>query len=422
MKNYIILSFVFLILLNSASASTYGSVSVENSTRLYGESCTGTTNCTSAICLLETGTCGCSLDNNCYNASTPYCCQGVCKADCSTGEPAATTTIIEKSSGTSKGTVSSLIEAALNQMMEEARDLILSSPLIIEIYPGGYEQSEISIRNVFDKSILITAKVEGEITDFVTFENPFFTLEIGEEKDLKLRINTEKNAEPGLYSGNIEINAGDFKTNFPVKVKVLSPEDKLLDVKVEPLRETVKAGDKIPLQIDIYNLGQSKKVDVQLNIQLLTVDLDEVIKETEESLAVQTSVSILRTIKIPAYLNGKYVVKVIAHYTNEDIDMVASSISTINVKGDGLLTGAAIIDLIASKKFPWVLLILVLIIGGFFAYKKGFIKRPHMTPKTEKLGKLEVYDEPQSVIKEQKSKDKIDEKVDKYKQSLKKRR
>ena len=425
MKNYFILGFMILVLLNSASADTYGSITVENSTKLYGATCTGTASCVTQVCLLEEGTCGCSLDSDCWSSSTPYCCQGVCKADCSTGESGTTTTIIKKSGGgTSKSTVSSMIEVAINQMMEEAKDLVISAPIYIEIYPGGYEKSDVSIRNIFDKSIIISAKVKGEVKDFITFENPFFELKKREESSLRLRINAEDEAKPGIYSGEIEIDVGDFTTKLPVRVKVLSPEAKLLDVRIEPLKESVKAGEKIPLQIDLYNLGQSKKVDVQLNIQLLNVDLDEVIKETEESLAIQTSMSILRTIKTPAYLNGKYVVRALVHYTNEDTEMVASSISTISITGGSILTGSAVLDLIIRSKFSFGVLVLIVIGAlGFLFYKKIWSKtRTIEDPKEGNLGNLEVYDEPKESLKEKKDKEKTDEKVEDYRKSLEKRK
>jgi len=128
------------------------------------------------------------------------------------------------------------------------------------------------------------------------------------------------------------LTSGVEEGKIPTTIRILSPEGKLLDVKIQPLTPRVAPGEVLRLQTDLLNLGKTKKVDVQFDLQLLDVETGEIITRTEEAFAVETTISTIKNLTIPADIKtGRYMVKATAYYSNIEQSMQASSIAYVVV-------------------------------------------------------------------------------------------
>ncbi|MCK5476830.1 MAG: DUF87 domain-containing protein, partial [Candidatus Aenigmarchaeota archaeon] len=202
------------------------------------------------------------------------------------------------------------------------------------------------------------------------------------EVELPLRIFIPLYTKPGLYLGGIKIIADEFDKRIPVSIRVLKTTESLLDLKIQPLTDMISPDETLKSEVSIYNLGKTKRVDIQLNLQLIDGKTEEIILETEESIAIETTVSLIKNIKIPKDLPlGKYVVKAIASYTaDKNQTMQASSIAYVTVVEpwyDRKLFG------IEGKWYFTLIFICIVLAVVVFAYKRSVAKKKRFHQKVE---------------------------------------
>jgi hypothetical protein len=115
-------------------------------------------------------------------------------------------------------------------------------------------------------------------------------------------------------------------------------------------------GEKLKYQVTLYNLGLTKRVDVFINYSVKSVEADKVVATDKETMAVETSLSFLRTIDIPEKTEpGLYTIEAVAWYENKS----ASSVASFNV-----------------VKPPWIYSLLLLIFTNWITYVILFIAIP----------------------------------------------
>jgi uncharacterized membrane protein len=114
---------------------------------------------------------------------------------------------------------------------------------------------------------------------------------------VNLRI--PRDAEPGVYPGKIVFTGDGIERTVLVVVEIES-EKPLFDVKVEipATYRTVHPGEEVVSQITIYNLGRIGRVDVSIEYGIMDLSGNITIRR-REILAVETQVSLVRTITIP---------------------------------------------------------------------------------------------------------------------------
>lgn len=101
----------------------------------------------------------------------------------------------------------------------------------------------------------------------------------------------------------------------------------LLDVITYPDREHYRAGENVGFDVQIINMGSKERFDVVVSYKLFDSN-DNLISNKEETLAVSTSISQHREMKLlPSYRPGQYTMKIIVNYD----DKVASSSFSITV-------------------------------------------------------------------------------------------
>ncbi|TKJ17695.1 hypothetical protein CEE44_04145 [Candidatus Woesearchaeota archaeon B3_Woes] len=101
----------------------------------------------------------------------------------------------------------------------------------------------------------------------------------------------------------------------------------LLDLRTSLLKDNLNQGDKLEFNIELSNLGKSKRYDVILKHEIVNTDI-----YSQETIAVETSTSKTSYIQLPPELTPKrYTLKTIASYSNKK----AFSTFTFNVVKKG---------------------------------------------------------------------------------------
>ncbi len=314
---------------------------------------------------LSENMCGNGLCETTYAEDTT-----TCPSDCSTG----TTTIISGGGGGGGGGSSGLsasdlerIEQIVKSFLEIGGVKLETTSVYKELFAGDTTSFRIKLKNTLATPTTITMETQGDIKNMIFFETTNIELKGSEEKNVIVKVMAPKLIEPGNYDGNIILKSGEEEGEVPVTIRILAPEGKLLDVKIQPLTPTVPPGGTLRLQTDLLNLGKTKKIDVQFDIQLIDVETGETITRTEEAFAVETTISTVKNLTIPEDTKpGRYMVKATAYYSNIEVDgsMQASSIAYVTVAEPILLR-----SILGIKVWMYLIfLAAILFIAGLIIY------------------------------------------------------
>ena len=226
------------------------------------------------------------------------------------------------------------IENILKSLVDLGGVRIQTTSIYKEMFAGETTTVRISLKNTLQINKTISLEADGDIKQFIFFETTEITILPEEERNVLIRIFVPKTIKPGTYDGDIILSSENKTGKISTTIKILSPEGKLLDVKIQPLTPTIAPGKILRLQTDLMNLGQTKKVDVQFDLQLLDISTGNVLTRTEEAFAVETTISTIKNLTIPEDTKpGRYMVKATAYYSNpEQANMQASSIAYITVE------------------------------------------------------------------------------------------
>jgi hypothetical protein len=314
---------------------------------------------------LSENKCGNGLCEVSYGETT-----GTCAADCTTAGTTTTTTVNSGGGGGSSGLRSGdleRIENIVKSFLNVGGIKLETSSIYKELFAGETTTVRIRLKNTLSSPTSVSLSAVGDIVPFIFFESSQIDLAKNEERDVLVKIIAPKLIEHGNYDGDLVLTSGNEEGKIPTTIRILSPEGKLLDVKIQPLTSRVAPGEVLRLQTDLLNLGKTKRVDVQFDLQLLDVETGEIITRTEEAFAVETTISTIKNLTIPADTKtGRYMVKATAYYSNVEQSMQASSIAYVNVD----------YSLFAKKVFGipiWVyfivLLAIALLVGAWFYVK-----------------------------------------------------
>ena len=98
--------------------------------------------------------------------------------------------------------------------------------------------------------------------------------------------------------------------------------NELLDLKAKKLTNNPVAGESLDFQVEIFNMGSSRRYDIVLDYVIKNRDTNEIISGESETFALDTSLSKILSIDIPKNTpGGKYILEIDANYD----DLVAKA-------------------------------------------------------------------------------------------------
>ena len=228
----------------------------------------------------------------------------------------------------------SRIEEIIRSFINIGGVKIETTSIYKELFAGDTASFRVKLINTLSRQNTIRLRGEGEVSNFLFFESSSVDMSASETRDVLVKLVIPKFTLPGNYEGDLIISSGSEEGRIPVTVKILSPEGKLLDVKIQPLKESVAPGESLQIQTDILNLGKTARVDVQFDLQLIDIESGEMLARTEEAFAVENTYSVIKEFKIPSEIPiGKYLIKATAYYSSlEQQDQQATAIAYVEVK------------------------------------------------------------------------------------------
>jgi hypothetical protein len=175
----------------------------------------------------------------------------------------------------------------------------------ILLTPGKTDKKSIKFSNTGKTKLDVTGKIQylDQLSFFKEGGIEYkFELNSIETKGIEINFLAKSNQEPGVYPGKIVFTSDGIERTVLVVVEVES-EKPLFDVKVETLPEyrMVYPGNKVMAQLTIYNLGKIGRVDVNVEYGIKNLS-GNIIASENETMAVETQLSTVKTLNIPSAL------------------------------------------------------------------------------------------------------------------------
>jgi len=195
-----------------------------------------------------------------------------------------------------------------------------------------------------------------------------------------LRIIIPDDVEPKTYTAELILQTTDEIITIPIILEITKKiQEKIVDIKIQPLQRTLQPGDTLTIQTDIFNLGIKQPLEITLTIELVDSE-GTIIFSTDQNLSVDTATTTTHTIPLPQDLQaGTYTVIGRATYLREGIEQQTESVAEIEVQK----TALELLKTFMFKKYGivriWQILmlipILILSTYAYHEYKKAARKR-----------------------------------------------
>jgi len=184
----------------------------------------------------------------------------------------------------------------------------------VSLKQGETKRETISLENT-GNTILNFVINSTNLDNHLIISESSFSLKPGEKKIINFDFFAGENELSEVYAGNIVINMKDTKKVINVVTRV-QERNPLFDLKAELLSKKILKGDDLDMNINIYNLGDLKNIDVLLYYSIMDFE-NHTLAYREESLAIDDKLKIFRTIKMSPELEyGNYVLYAKVSYQN----------------------------------------------------------------------------------------------------------
>ncbi len=262
----------------------------------------------------------------CEYGESPY----NCPADC----PAPQPKVVSSGGGTT--VVNELDEEELIEKLLEKlgkKDFVVQTQSIdLTLYQGEKTMKNIYVFNLLDKQAEFVATIYGDVIPLAKLYSPLIRVDAKREGYFIVEFDIPEDAETRTYTGVLKISAENQSTTVPITIKVLQKPEELMDMKINLLQDAVDPGDTLKVQVELFNLGKTKRVDANVTIELVDPDTLETVAAKTETMAVETSLTKILTLKIPENLEKKkYMVKATASYISASRPLQATAMQYVEV-------------------------------------------------------------------------------------------
>ncbi len=200
----------------------------------------------------------------------------------------------------------------------------------VSLTPGSITTRNITITNKLDKKIILNLKTEN-IENFLFLKENKIELNPYESKTIFFDILVREDVTPDLYVGNLRISYGnEKKVLFIIEVE---SKGALFDLRVKIPDEYLNMlpGKEVLAEIELFNLGEVKRADVELEYTIEDSQGNKVTKK-KETMAIETQASFIRKIKIPTNVKGGKHILYIKVIYNEKSASATAEFNVINIK------------------------------------------------------------------------------------------
>lgn len=202
--------------------------------------------------------------------------------------------------------------------------------IIVNLKQGETQEEKIIIKNTGEEKTSFLISVE-KVKDLIKLSEEFFELNPGEEKEIIIDIIAKQSLTPDIYLGKLIIQNEGQEKEILLGIEIESKKA-LFDIKTEiPAKfKTLTKDEELIVEVELYNLGEIKNVDVVIEYYIKDKKGNELFFE-HESLAIENRANFLKRISLPEGIKeGDYVLYTKVIYQGE----VASASSWFSIKTD----------------------------------------------------------------------------------------
>ncbi|MBU2612139.1 MAG: DUF4215 domain-containing protein [Nanoarchaeota archaeon] len=239
----------------------------------------------------------------------------------------------------------------------------------ITMNKGTYYQRTINVTNNGSNSITISIGVEG-LQSFIFPEVRTISLGPGESRIVRFDIYVSNSRAADVYVGRIRFVATQVQKETRAILQV-NEREALFDIRTEVLKKYIPPGGRVRANVTLINKGDLRNFDVSLEYKVIDFDRNEYTLKKED-FAIFQSYSDIFFLDLPENISlGDYLFYTQVSYR----DVNASSYDTFTVE--------------VVSTFSWFLLILILLLAMYLAYriyehKKKSVIFKEVTKKKEK--------------------------------------
>jgi len=266
------------------------------------------------------------------------------------------------------------LDEIADQLNESQDDLAIgNSEVTVSLQPGERKSTAISLQNPRDETVEIQLEKTDNIAELVSLENNI-TMEPGEFRTVRISVNASNNSRLKKFSGFIQIKGPNNERSVPINIDIVSAENRLLDVTIEPTVESFQPGEQARIKISFSNQGFSRAVDAETKIEIVDITDNEVIAKKTQTFAVQTTIDRIISMNIPEDAElGTYEARASVEYSNIPGNRSATAVGQVDLQKPLLDR-----QTVGIQNRYWLLSIFILIIlssaGGYYYYRKKKIE------------------------------------------------
>ena len=180
-----------------------------------------------------------------------------------------------------------------------------------------FSSHTILIHNGRNSPVQVTARLQGAVAALGSLEPAAMTILSGEDGRMTLTL---FGTLQGQYNGTVDISGG-IDGEIPVSVTVMSreflPVDALL-IEIRPLRKSITSGSPFIYRLELHNLLTDRQYNVTLVSSVVPYGEQRVVLSEEETLVINTTISLLKTLDIPPdFPVGDFILGINASFLNQ---------------------------------------------------------------------------------------------------------
>lgn len=221
-----------------------------------------------------------------------------------------TTTITSSGSSSSSGS-----GGGGNSAIITRRVTLDKEQMTIKAFQGDVKSEYLTLTNHESSPVTVNIYTENN-NSLVEVKESVFELAAGETKGIRFQAIVSEETPTGLYLVVFKIKLGQNDVReLPVSVEVTS-KNPLLDVKLSFVEESrrFRPGEDFLSKIELFNLGKTERVDITMEY-VIKDQQGTIIYSGEETLAVNTQISYLKSLQLPKDIpGGTYILYIKATY------------------------------------------------------------------------------------------------------------
>ena len=258
---------------------------------------------------------------------------------------------------------------------------ILPESVSIVAYAGDFAEVKITVTNNLDRDADIvvhsSSSIIGDISDVMPHvDGRRMRVAPGESTGITLKGYIEKEANPGLYAGEVILNVDGISQKVPISLEITEPVDMGVSITLEikPGLNEIKPGSTLSVTSKINKKGE-KDVHALLEVLLIDPDTNQVIVKNSMSFDVAPVMDMVLELHIPTDIAEKtYSIEGILSYTVGDAALDARDSAEVCVRGSVFDIFSQGFALLTEANILLVLVLFAVIITLYLFYTRYYTK------------------------------------------------